>query len=306
MPPKPNKQGNNPQPNQGPVANATTPPHASSVTSADTSHTPPTTVEITALKTELLPAPRSDVATIFKTELHEALGANLVSIKAELLTLKTELSGNISAIQADVTGLTATVNEMEHSLSTCSDDIATLQSKVEHLTKEWVKLENKCDDLESRARRQNIRIVGVSEDDSDSGSVTGVSRLLMEAFKLDKEPLVDRAHRSLMAKPKPGDRPRAIVAKLHYFRDCSDILRKARELQRIKIRNMTISVFPDHTAKTVRARAAFNDVRRQLREIEGIRFGLLHPARLRITHGGVQKDFTSPEEAESFIKSLKN
>lgn len=195
---------------------------------------------------------------------------------------------------------------MEQSLSTCSDDIITLQSKVEHLSKEWVKLENKCEDLESRARRQNLWIVGVPEDDPDSISTAGVSRLLMEAFKLDKEPLVDRAHRSLMPKPRPGDRPRAIVAKLHYYTDCSNILRKARELQRIKIRNMTISIFPDHTAKTARARVAFNDVCRQLHVIEGVRFGLLHPAWLCITHGGVQQDFTSPEEAKSFIKTITN
>lgn len=115
---------------------------------------------------------------------------------------------------------------------------------------------------------------------------------------------MDRAHRAPMPKPKPGDRPRAIVAKLHYYTDCADILRKARELQRRKLRNLTIFVFPDHTAKMARARAAFNDVRRQLRDIEGVRFGLLYPARLHITYGGVQRDFTSPEEAKTFIRTI--
>lgn len=167
-----------------------------------------------------------------------------------------------------------------------------------------MRLENRSEDLESRARRQNIRIIGVREDDPAPLSAAGVSKLLMEAFRLDKEPLVDRAHQALMPKPKPGDRPRAIVAKLHYYTDYSDILRKARELQRIKVRNTTISVFPDHTARTARARTAFNDVCRQLRDIEGVRFGLLYPARLRITHGGQQRDFTSPEEAMTFIKMI--
>lgn len=107
---------------------------------------------------------------------------------------------------------------------------------------------------------------------------------------------MDRAHRVPLPKPKPGDRPpHAIVAAL----DCADVLRKTRELQRIKLRIMTISIFTDNTAKTALARADLNDVRWQLRNI-----GLLHPARLCITYGGVQRDFTSPEEARTVIGTI--
>lgn len=115
---------------------------------------PPTT-DVTVLKTELLSALPDDVAVIFKAELQAALGDNLLFIKTELLALKTELSGRISTMQSDFPGLKGTVTEMEQSLSTCTDDIVTLQTKVEHLSKELVKLENKCEDLESRARHQN-------------------------------------------------------------------------------------------------------------------------------------------------------
>ncbi|CAL8308006.1 unnamed protein product [Merluccius merluccius] len=64
-----------------------------------------------------------------------------------------------------------------------------------------VRLEDKCEN------RQNIWIIGVPEDDPASSSAASVAKLLMEAFTLEKEPLVDRAHRTLMPKPKPGDRP---------------------------------------------------------------------------------------------------
>uniref|UniRef100_A0AAV2KPN8 Uncharacterized protein n=1 Tax=Knipowitschia caucasica TaxID=637954 RepID=A0AAV2KPN8_KNICA len=104
--------------------------------------------------------------------------------------------------------------------------------------------------------------------------------------------------------PSAGGRPRAVVTRLHYYSDCAEILRRARELQQIKTRDIAISVFPDYTAKTARARAAFNDVRRQLRDIGGIRFGILHPAKLHITHDGKQRDFISPEEAAKFVKTI--
>lgn len=65
---------------------------------------------------------------------------------------------------------------MQRSLSTCTDDIISLQRKVDHLTKAVAKLEDKCDDLESRC--QNIRIIGVLEDDQLSASTDADSQLL--------------------------------------------------------------------------------------------------------------------------------
>lgn len=301
MPPKANKSANASQPHLRPVANAASPPRGEAPPSPEATLVD---ANVTALKTELLCALREEMPAIFKAELHAALGDNLSSIKSELLVLKTELSSSISSMQQKYTGLKDTVSEMEQSLSTCTDDIGTLRAKVEYMSGELVKLESKCDDLESRSRRNNVRIVGVPEDTPDNLSTEYVSKLLMEAFTLEKEPLVDRAHRTLAPKPKPGERPRAIVARLHYYTDCANILKKARELQRIKLHNMTISVFPDYTAKTARARAAFNEVRRQLRDIEGVRFGILHPAKLRITYEGVQRDFTSPAEAKEFISKM--
>lgn len=138
----------------------------------------------------------------------------------------------------------------------------------------------------------------------DTSTTAAVATLLKEAFGLAKEPLLDRSHRTLQPKPKPGDRPRAIVCRFHYYSDCVDILRRARELRQVKVRDLTISVFPDHTVKIARARAAFNEVRRQLRGIAGAQYGLFYPARLRVTFNGVVKDFVSAEEASIYVKTL--
>lgn len=94
------------------------------------------------------------------------------------------------------------------------------------------------------------------------------------------------------------------MCRFHYHSDCVDILRRARELRQIKVRGMNISLFPDLTAKIARARAALNEVRRQLRSIDSVRNGLFYPARLRITYNGVEKDFISAEEASDFVKTL--
>lgn len=259
--------------------------------------------DITALKLELLASLRNDIADIFKKELQETLGDVLSTIKFDLQAVKTQLAKDKADTDATVSTLKGTVGEMEHALSGFSDDIAQMKNTIECLTANVAKLENKCEDLESRSRRNNVRIVGVPEG-PDTCSTAAVAAMLKEAFDLEKEPLLDRSHRTLQPKPKPGERPRAIVCRFHYHSDCVDILRRVRELRQIKVRGLTISVFPDYTVKVARARAAFNEVRRQLRGIDGARYGLFHPARLRITYNGVEKDFVSAVEASDYVKTL--
>ncbi|KAE8284634.1 hypothetical protein D5F01_LYC17969 [Larimichthys crocea] len=140
------------------------------------------------------------LAAIFKTELQAALTENLSNIKTELWAVKSKLSDSITNIQSDVCALKGTVGEMETSLSSCTDDITTLQAKVAHLSTELIRLDNKCQDLEARSRRNNMRLVGIPEDFSTSSTATAISTLLKEALELQKEPLVDRAHRTLQPK----------------------------------------------------------------------------------------------------------
>ncbi|KAL7394758.1 hypothetical protein ABVT39_003564 [Epinephelus coioides] len=97
------------------------------------------------------------MAAIFKTELQAALTENLSNIKTELQAVKSELSGSITNIRSDVRALKDTVSEMETSLSTCTDDITTLQVEVEHLSADLIRLDNKCEDLEARSQHNNVR-----------------------------------------------------------------------------------------------------------------------------------------------------
>lgn len=70
------------------------------------------------------------------------------------------------------------------------------------------------------------------------------------------------------------------------------------------IKGMTLSVFPDLIVCTARVRASFDDIHRQLKDIPGGRFGLLYLTSLRIANDSLTKEFTSPEEAEAFAKTL--
>lgn len=87
------------------------------------------------------------------------------------------------------------VTGMEENLSTCTEDISHLQKEVRQLTAMADTLQNKCDDLEARLQRNNVRIVGVRE--AQNFSTSTVSALLKQACELKAAPLLDGVHRSL-------------------------------------------------------------------------------------------------------------
>lgn len=254
------------------------------------------------LKVEILSSLRNELAEIFRSELRSMLGDDLSTIKSELQAVKAEFSNSLVSVQTDMLALKSTVKDMEQSLSTCSDDITVLEDKVDSLMATVAKLEDKCEDLEARSRRNNIRIIGIPED--NPCTTLAISELLKKVLNTDRDIMVDRSHRTLQPKPKPGERPRAVVARLHYHSDCTAVLQRAREVRQFKVGDMKIIIFPDLTVKTVRARSAFNDVRQQLRKIPGVKFGFLHPAKLRVTYDGVEKQFNSPDLAKEYVSTL--
>lgn len=270
--------------------------------SGDTQTTPrEKTPEMAEMKAEILSSLKEDITTLLRSELKSVLADEFASMKSELQAVKGEVISSVTVLRADVESVKQTVTEMEHSLSTCSDDITTLQTTVHKLSKEVAGLQEKCVDLEGRMRRSNIRILNVAES-SGSSSPTAVSKLLKEALRLEKEVVVDRSHRSLQPRQE-GGKPRAIVAKLHYYQDCVDILRLAREAGTLQYNGTKIFIFPDYPPSVARARSAFNDVKNILRGQKGIRFGIFYPAKLRITHNGAEKEFRDPAEAMAYVKA---
>lgn len=153
-------------------------------------------------------------------------------------------------------------------LSSCADNIATLQQEVAYLKAQSESLQDKSEDLESRSR-QNIKIVGVPE---SQGSTTAISVLLQKAFSLTEATVLDRSHHTTTT----SDQPCVNVTCLHYFQDCTNILSLARKKQQIKVNRTRISVYTDYTARVAREQAGYNGVRQQLQGLEGVCYGILH------------------------------
>lgn len=91
-----------------------------------------------------------------------------------------------------------------------------------------------------------------------------------------------------------------IVAKLHYFQDCVEVLSRARTHAPLRYNGETVAIFPVYTARA--ARDPFTKVRKLLHNRQNVRFGILFPAHLRVIHNGEEKEFTDAEKAMTYVK----
>lgn len=228
-------------------------------------------------------------------------------IRKQISGLRDKLKGAIDQANIKANALEERTAGLETAANTHSDAIANLEQQVAELKKEVVSLAAKAEDLEARSRRCNLRIFGVKEGrEAGVSASTFVAKLLQKVMGLDEPPVIDRAHRTLQQAPGDGQPPRAFVVKCHYYQEKESILRKAVISPKLVSENGdTIRVFPDYTQNVARRRAAFVQVRQLLRQCEGVKYGLLYPAKLRVTtQDGQQKSFTDPEKAVTFVRGL--
>ncbi|KAJ8389638.1 hypothetical protein AAFF_G00118750 [Aldrovandia affinis] len=179
-----------------------------------------------------------------------------------------------------------------------------MEKRYDQLHKDYKALQAKTDDLENRGRRCNIRILHVKEGLESGNPTKFVANLFAEILGgpggLQSPPTLDRAHRTGPV-PATGGRPRSFLARFHYFQEKEQVLRLARERGRLEFQGRQVMIFPDFSAELNKRRAEYVEVKKLLREKEGVRYGLVYPARLRVSFQGQEKMFDTPQAVKDFI-----
>ncbi len=80
----------------------------------------------------------------------------------------------------------------------------------------------------------------------------------------------------------------------------------ARQQGKLTYKGKPVFLFPDLTASEAKKRAAFCEVRKYLRNVQGARFGFRHPDRFQITlPGNTEQLFTDPQKAMEYVKNTQ-
>ncbi|KAI4903014.1 hypothetical protein NFI96_010054 [Prochilodus magdalenae] len=165
-------------------------------------------------------------------------------------------------LQSTLTDLSHRTTTLESGLDVASDRIQALEDQCASLKETCAKLQAKTTDLESRSRRNNIRIIGLPEEIEGQRPTTFFAGLLFEVFgdAFPSPPEVDRVHRALSAKPQTGGKPRAVIIRLHHFQNKERIIREARARRgKLLFRGKPISIFEDYAPDVLEQRSTSLD-----------------------------------------------
>lgn len=227
-----------------------------------------------------------------------------ISLCQSTLTTKIEeVKVDISLIRQDMTKIRERVTETEARISRAEDTIYPLQHSQEDLKRQIQILAQKHDDLENRARRSNLRFIGLPEGSEGTDPATFLEKLLIttygrEAFSTTF--VVERAHRMPARRPPEGAPPRTFIAKMLNFKDRDAVLRLARIKGNIPFQTGTVAAFPDFSAEVQKQRSRFMEVKRRLR-VHHIKYAMLFPARLRVVGEDRAYFFEDPTLASEWI-----
>lgn len=242
-------------------------------------------------------------------ELEKSRKSMTAELTASLNAALAPIQSSLDSVVSTVAIHSSTISEMETALSSHSDaitgleqEVVGLRSKMASMAEERTTLRAAVEDLVSRSKRQNLRIVGLPEGLEGKDPrlfMSGLFREVVGDTLPEAGPELDRAHRSLGPKPRQGSRP--VIVRFHRYIEKERVLRWAKEHRDMVYQGHSIKFYEDFSASVAKRRAAFNAVKSSLYR-KGIRFGVMYPARLRITFNGADHFFDSPEQAEQFYQ----
>lgn len=260
---------------------------------------------------ELIPA-STDESTLLKslTELSKEIKDLKQDIKKDLSEFKNEvkttMKADFSEFKADVLreiqNQNATIAEAQTRIvdleSACSELKETLITTVK-LNRE---MRDKIDDLESRSRRNNLRIYGIPEDTEGKSVMDFVKDLLKSQLDLPAELdlQIQRAHRALRPKPTTNATARSIIVNFLQFQIKELVLKKAWQ-KKVEIDGRRVYFDNDYTADVVEQRKAYGPIKTALKE-KGIRFQTPY-TKMRIHWDTGLQTYGSAEEAAQDLQS---
>uniref|UniRef100_A0A087Y0S1 L1 transposable element RRM domain-containing protein n=1 Tax=Poecilia formosa TaxID=48698 RepID=A0A087Y0S1_POEFO len=213
---------------------------------------------------------------------------NLERIFREIQEFRQENKQHLDALKEDINKANQRIEEAEERIVVAEARLDRVKLAVRSMLKTQIQNEDKLVDQEARARRKNIWIFKIPENEEQGKlMIEYVEKLLREKLNLpDSYELgIERKHRALAPEPTGAAKPRSIGVQFLRYCTKEEILRKAWEKKEIYVNNQRLYFDHDYPPE-------YNEAKRVLRE-KKIRFQTPYPAKLHIFY----KDETHSTEA---------
>ncbi|KAL1249632.1 hypothetical protein QQF64_020637 [Cirrhinus molitorella] len=227
----------------------------------------------------------------------QVVAADTIAIKETM----TELKDTENGLQVRMEEVEGRISQLEDATGELATDKDAKENRIKAL---WDRVQM----LENHSKRNNARLVGLKEKYGTNGTLEScVKKVLSEGLGIDLEGEfeIERVHRTLAPMPSEDQPPRPVLIRFLRQSAREKILRAARAHRGIEWEGAKLSVFPDMTRELAEKRKMFLPAKKALQQLS-VRYTLAFPAILRFTWKGRNRSFTSTEEAERFISTIRN
>uniref|UniRef100_A0A8C2H697 L1 transposable element RRM domain-containing protein n=1 Tax=Cyprinus carpio TaxID=7962 RepID=A0A8C2H697_CYPCA len=204
----------------------------------------------------------SDILGLIET-LKSELKEDNDKLRKDINTLSQEMGNKLDNLTEEMRGLTERMEEAENCVGRVEDMTLDLTEAIQ----------NKLTDLESRSRRNNIRLFRVGKGEEGKSVTQFVTDFLKRELPLpaDFDLKIQRAHRVFAAKPRPKNNPRQIIVNFQEYTTKELILKEAWKKGRIQSNGRNIYFDHDYATEIVQKRMAYQEIKKVLKE-KGVRF----------------------------------
>lgn len=259
-----------------------------------------------------------DSITTLRTTM-EGIGKQIqalqTDLKADLRAFKdeitTQMKREVSELRADIDQKFATVSteiqeqgERINANHARTEEVEAWSEEANavflELLREQRRMAEKLDDLESRSRRNNLRIYGIPEDTEKAGQMIEFLNEWLSSELSLSDLQIQRAHRALTAKPKPDKAPRSVIVNFLQFSTKELVLSKAWGKKDINIGESRVYFDHDYSAGVLQQRKDYVHVKAALKA-QGIRFQTPY-TKMHIHWASGKKTYNSAHEAADELR----
>ena len=199
-------------------------------------------------------------------------------LKHEITQLGQEINGKLDNIGTEIKSLRDRVEEVETRVEgveswadTVTEVLATCLDREESMQQQII-------DLQSRSRRNNIRVFGAGEGEEDkfNSMAEFVESLLRGKLQLPEtlDLKIQRCHRSKPQRPPADMQPRSIIINFQEFTTKELVLKEAwdkTKVGKIKLNDRDLYFDHDYPIEVVKKRKAYSWIKKSLK-MRGTRF----------------------------------
>ncbi|KAK1339272.1 hypothetical protein QTO34_019952 [Cnephaeus nilssonii] len=195
-------------------------------------------------------------------------------------------------------------------LEDCKNQLKDLEYKEakdtppeKQVEKRIQKVEDSVRSLWDNFKRTNIRIMGVSEEESEQDAENLFEEIMNENFphlmkEIDLQ--VQEAYRTPNKRNLKRTTPRHIIIKMPRAKDKERILQAAREKQLVTYKGAPIRLSANFSTETMQARREWQEIFKVMNS-RNLQPRLLYPAKLSFRIEGQIKSFTEKKKLKEFI-----